>query len=121
MKLAYQLCLSALGLALATVQGSSAKSPFEGTWILESPLVARPLEAAFHVSGDEVTGTVKLGDGTVVPISEGKIEGNRISFRFQGLNARTLVAKGLLKGDVIEFELLLPGNEFGSAYTARRK
>ena len=71
--------------------------------------------------GEAVTGTMKLGDGTVVPISEGKIEGSRISFRFRGLNARTLVAKGLLKGDVIDFELLLPGNEFGSPYTARRK
>jgi hypothetical protein len=110
-----------LSLALANGQGSSARSPFEGTWVLESPLAPRPLEAAFHVSGETVTGSMKLGDGSVVSISDGKAQGANISFRFRGLNGRTLVARGSLKGDVIEFELLLPGNEFGSAYTAKRK
>jgi hypothetical protein len=113
--------LPGLPFALAGSQGPSAKSPFEGTWVLESPLVPRPLEATFHVGGEEVTGRLKLGDGTVVPISAGKVKGANISFRFQGLNGRTLVAIGLLKGDLIEFELLLPGNEYGSPYTAKRK
>ena len=107
--------------APADSKGSTAKSPFEGTWVLESPLVPRPLEATFHVSGEEATGSMKLGDGTVAAIFDGKARGANISFRFQGLNGRTLVAKGALRGDVIEFELLLPGNEFGSAYTAKRK
>jgi len=83
--------------------------------------VPRPLEATFHVSGAEVTGTMKLGDGSVVPISAGKVQGPSVSFRFQGLNGRTLVGKGLLKGDMMDFELLLPGNEFGSPCTAKRK
>ena len=99
----------------------AAASQFEGTWVLESPLVPRPLEATFKVIGAEVSGTMKLGDGKVVPISAGKIDGNNISFRFEGLNSRTLEVRGLLKNDIIEFELLMPGNEYGSEYTAKKK
>ena len=113
--------LLAAMIGLFEIASGSAKSPFEGAWIIESPLVPRPLEATFKVDGEDVSGSMKLGDGTVVPISAGKVHGTSLSFRFQGLNDRTLVAKGLLKGDVIELELLLPGNEYGSAYTAKRK
>ncbi len=118
---ALQKTIAAGLFALADSQSSSAKSPFEGTWIIESPLVPRPLEATFHVTGEEVTGTMKLGDGTVVPISAGSVWDADISFRFRGLNGRTLIGKGSLKGDIIEFEILLPGNQYGSPYTAKRK
>jgi hypothetical protein len=100
---------------------STDTSPFEGVWILTTPGGPRSLEATFHVDGSELSGTIKLGGGAVVPISSGKVRGNKISFNFPGENKRTLFFAGTLTGEVIELELSLGPDEFGSPYTGRRK
>ncbi len=97
------------------------KSPLEGSWIIETPGGPRPLEGTFEVKGSDLTGTMKLGGGTVVSISSGKVEGNSISFTFRGENDRTLFFSGALQDDVIQMELKLDKNQYGSPYTARRK
>lgn len=97
------------------------KSAFEGSWIIETPGGPRPLEGTFEVNGSDLSGTMKLGGGTVVPISSGKVEGNSISFTFRGENGRTLFFSGSLQGEVIQIELKLDPRQYGSAYTARRK
>src|SRR5260370_1355014 len=97
-------------LAVLPAQNSS---PFDGTWIIETYLGPRPLEGAFKVNGAELTGTIKLGAGTVVPISSGKVQGDAISFRFEGEKKTPLMLKGELKGEVIDFVLSIPPNEDG--------
>ena len=104
-----------------TVQNSNSKSPFEGSWIIETPGGPRPLEGTFQVNGTELTGTMRLGAGSVVPISSGKVEGNNISLQFPGENGRTLFLSGTLEGEVIQMELKLDPKHYGSPYTAKRK
>ena len=107
-------------VVLLCVSGQQ-KSLFEGSWIIETPGGPRPLEGTFEVKGSDLTGTMKLGGGTVVPISSGKVEGNSISFDFRGENGRTLFFTGSLEGEVIQMELKLDPKQYGSAYTAKRK
>jgi hypothetical protein len=104
-----------------TAQISPAKSPFDGAWIITTPGGPRPLEATFEVDGTKLRGAMKLGTGALVPISSGKVEGNRISFSFPGGNKRALFLSGSLNGDVIEMELALGPNEYGSPFSAKRK
>lgn len=102
-------------------QDQTAKSPFDGTWVIETYLGPRPMEGTFKVNGTALTGTIKLGGGTVVPISSGKVQGNAISFGFEGENKTPLVLKGQLNGEVIDFILSIPPNDDGVVYTAKKK
>jgi hypothetical protein len=102
-------------------QDQAAQSPFDGTWVIETYLGPRPMEATFKVKGTELTGTIKLGGGTVVPISTGKVQGNAISFGFEGEKKTPLVLKGQLNGEVIDFILSISPNEDGVVYTAKKK
>ena len=102
-------------------QAGATNSPFEGTWIIETHLGPRPLEGTFHVNGTELTGTMKLGSGSVVPITSGTVKDNAISFGFQGENKQALMLRGKLNQDVIEFILTLPPNEDGPEYIGKRK
>jgi len=104
-----------------TAQMAASKSPFDGAWIITTPGGPRPLEATFEVDGTQLKGAMKLGTGALVPISSGKVEGNRISFSFPGENKRALFLSGSLNGDVIEMELALAPNEYGSPFSAKRK
>jgi hypothetical protein len=113
--------LAAMIVLMSPAWASAETSPFEGVWILTTPGGPRSLEATLHVERTEMTGTIKLGGGAVVPISAGKVQGNRMSFNFPGENKRTLFFSGTLTGDVIEMELALGPDEYGSPYTGRRK
>src|SRR5215472_12349024 len=103
------LALSA-GSSPAFGQDDAAKSPIDGTWVIETYLGPRPMEGTFKVRGTELTGTIKLGGGTVVPISSGKVQGHAISFAFEGENKTPLALKGQLNGEVIDFILSIPPN-----------
>ena len=121
--MSYALLLVALSAQSrpAFGQGQAAKSRFDGTWVIETYLGPRPMEGTFKVTGTELTGIIKLGGGTVVPISSGKVQGNAISFGFEGEMKTPLVLKGQLNGDVIEFILSIAPNEDGVVYTAKKK
>ena len=79
------------------------------------------MEAKFEVNGTMLTGTVKLGGGDIVPISSGKVEGNKISFSFVGQTKRTLYLSGSLEGEIIQMELAWAPGEYGSPFSAKRK
>jgi hypothetical protein len=102
-------------------QVAAPKSPFEGEWVISTEGGPRPMEAKFEVNGTTLTGTVKLGGGDIVPISSGKVDGNKISFSFLGQTKRTLYLSGSLEGDVIQMELAWAPGEYGSPFSAKRK
>jgi hypothetical protein len=104
-----------------TAQGAASTSPFEGEWVISTEGGPRPMEAKFEVNGTTLTGTVKLGGGDIVPISSGKVEGNKISFSFVGQTKRKLYFSGSLEGDVIQLELAWAPGEYGSPFSAKRK
>jgi hypothetical protein len=104
-----------------TAQGAVSASPFEGEWVISTAGGPRPMEAKFEVNGTTLTGTVRLGNGDVVPITSGRIEGNKISFNFMGQTKRSLYLSGSLEGEVIQLELSWAPGEYGSPFSAKRK
>ena len=104
-----------------TTQGAASTSPFDGEWVISTAGGPRPMEAKFEVQGTTLTGTVRLGNGDVVPITSGKIEANKISFNFLGQTKRSLYLSGSLEGEVIQLELSWGPGEYGSPFSAKRK
>ena len=73
--------------------------------------------------GGKVTGTMQGSDGKERPISEGKLEGNDISFsvdsEYQG-NPITLVFKGKVSGDEMQLRVDTKDGNWGTDLVAKR-
>jgi hypothetical protein len=73
--------------------------------------------------GAKVTGTMQGNDGKDRPISEGKLEGNDISFsvdsEYQG-NPITLVFKGKVSGDEMQLRVDTKDGNWGTDHVAKR-
>ena len=111
-----------IGLVVATAQGAD----ITGTWILElggqgAPTVNQTFE--LKADGASLTGTMHFGMGKPNPISEGKIDGDNISFvvaitNFSGKDIK-LKYKGKVTGDEMELAREMEGRgggfgDFGS-------
>jgi hypothetical protein len=115
------LMLSVLLLATAPAFAADV----DGTWTgsLDTPNGPVPLSFTFKAEGDKLTGSTASPDGQSVPLKDGKIEGDKISFSFdvdfgQGpftFNYTGVVSKTELKlhsdfmGNPIDFTLKKPG------------
>jgi len=71
----------ALALLLA-VSGTAFASDVDGTWVgtWDSPGGAIVLNYTFKADGNVLTGSSAGPDGNAIPIKNGKIEGDKISF-----------------------------------------
>jgi hypothetical protein len=111
--------------ALLLVAAPAFAADVDGTWTgsLETPNGTVPLSFTFKADGDALSGSTLGMDGQAVPLKNGKIEGDKISFSFdvdfgQGpftFNYTGVVSKTELKlatdfmGNPIEFTLKKPG------------
>jgi hypothetical protein len=70
----------ALGLLLATTSAFAAD--IDGKWVgsIDSPQGAMMINYTFKSEGNTFTGTTAAPDGSELPIKDGKIEGNKVSF-----------------------------------------
>jgi len=106
------LAVIVFGLALATAVAADVA----GKWISERPGRGggEPMITTynFKVEGTTLTGTVSSPMGGENPISDGKIEGDNISFSqkiaMQG-NEMTLKYKGTVSGDEMKLNLEIEG------------
>ena len=104
-----------IGIALILVLTVSAvAADIAGTWIAERQGPQGVVQTTFNftVNGDTLTGTVsrggRMGDAE---ITEGKIEGDEISFfvvQQFGDNEMKVLHKGKIKGDEIKFTMERP-------------
>jgi hypothetical protein len=71
-----------LALALLLASSGAFAADIDGTWIgtWDSPGGAIMLSYTLKADGNVLTGTSAGPDGTAVPIKDGKIDGNKISF-----------------------------------------
>lgn len=80
-KLVPALCLA---LVLA-VPVSAQDSPFDGQWSADVPLPGGGAPVRFTLllmaDGDELRGTLQIGDARPVPIEEGRIRAGIVSFQ----------------------------------------
>lgn len=80
-----------------------------GKWVAQVPGrdgQTREQAITFAVDGDKLSGTMAGGPGPEAKIEDGKIEGDKLSFkvtREMGGNSVTWTYKGVIAGDEIKF------------------
>jgi hypothetical protein len=116
--------IRALMLSALLAAAPAFAADVDGTWTgsLETPQGAVPLSFTFKADGATLTGSTASPDGQAVPLKNGKVEGDKISFSFdvdfgQGpvtFNYTGVVSKTELKlhsdfmGNPIDFTLKKP-------------
>lgn len=116
--MAHIACLGVLCVYVA------AAAP-DGKWVVTLPdLTGKPHDITFDLHADRgaLTGTMSSIHGSL-PISEGKVQGNEISFVVVfPLNGRELrlIHHGVISGDAIEFTRHPEGGGKGVTFTAKK-
>jgi hypothetical protein len=114
-------------LALMVTPLLAAGSDVAGKWTSGKHSIV-PVELQLLSSGSTLSGTVRLGRGPAVDILDGKVVGNRITFKAivpDGDGEYPMMFSGLLSGNRIDFrcdvEVNVPGEkvEFGQACVSR--
>ena len=96
-----------------------------GTWkaTFETPNGTIESTFVFKVDAGKLTGTVNSGNFGESQISEGKVDGDNVSFAVvrNGPNGEfRLTYKGKMAGDEIKFEISFPGADQTFPITAKR-
>jgi len=86
--------------------GVAAAADISGNWSGTMQMGDNPISLtyAFKQEGEKVTGTVTTPHGDTIPLSDGKIAGDKISFYVQvdmGGTPAKFSSEGLIKGDEI--------------------
>ncbi len=113
-------------LFLLLAAGTAFAADVTGKWVAQVPgRGGQTRETTFNLKadGNTLTGTVSGRNGDM-PISEGKIDGDNISFsqtmEFNG-NSMKILYKGTISGDTIKFTRQREGGEGQAAeFTAKR-
>jgi hypothetical protein len=114
-------------MALMVTPLLAAGSDVAGKWTSGKPSTV-PVELRLLSSGTTLSGTVRLGSGPAVDILDGKVVGNRITFKAivpDGDGEYPMMFSGRLSGSRIDFrcdvEVNVPGEkvEFGAACVSR--
>lgn len=125
MKSRLSLLVAGLALALiAVVQAAGAD--VSGKWTAQVPGrngQTREQTFTFKADGEKLTGSVSGMQGAEIPIADGKIAGDDITFNvtmnFQGNEVKSSY-KGTLAGDEIKFTRSREGSDQKQEFTAKR-
>ena len=124
MRITLLLCtLALLGLF---VSSAMAESPVDGKWIAQVPGrdgQTRETTFTFKADGAKLTGTVS-GRQADRPISDGKIEGNNLSFNLVysgGGGEMKFTYTGVLAGNEIKFKRTREGGDTAQEFTAKKQ
>jgi hypothetical protein len=114
----------ALGLCLILASSVLARAgDLAGTWVgsVDAGGAAHSVTFVFKVDDGVITGTVTPDGDSTQPISEGKIDGNKITFK-AGPGTDLITFSGTLDGDELKLTISFPGggNE-GFSLVAKRK
>jgi hypothetical protein len=99
-------------LALLLVAGVALAADVDGKWNGTIPGMDIPVSFTFKADGATLTGTSSGPDNTTIPIKNGKIEGNNISFNVtfdMGGQEMKLDYKGVLSPDQIKLSFDMMG------------
>jgi hypothetical protein len=113
--------LFVLTILLVAAFGAMA-ADISGKWTAEQPGrnggAPRVTTFTFKVDGSKLTGNMSRpgrgGDPTVSEISDGKVDGNTVTFSTKmsmGGNEMVQTYKGTISGDTIEFETSMTGQD----------
>ena len=102
-------CAHNAGVSTTTPAATSPAVNIDGTWkgTFSGGMGGQPMELTYNFKGDgdTLTGTVNGGPGQWIPLKDGKIKGEKLSFKvdvdLQGMKMKVNY-KGVIKGDEIE-------------------
>jgi len=116
----------ALAVALAFFAVTAMAADVTGVWKAEMPgRGGETREVTFNLkqSGETLTGTTSGFRGADVPISDGKVSGDDISFtvvrEFRG-NTMKMLYKGKIVGSEIQFKMQREGSDREREFTAKK-
>jgi len=100
-----------LFLSAAAVATGAPANPVDGHWqgTISGPNGDFTLNFTFKADGAKLTGTVETPNGDQ-PISDGKIEGDKLSFKTQ-FQDNTIEHEGTVSGDTIQLKAKGPWGE----------
>jgi hypothetical protein len=104
-------------LAVLLIALPAIAAPVDGNWSgsVSTPNGDLPVGFSFKAEDDVLKGSMTAPDGTSTPISDGKIDGNVLTFNvdlnFNG-NVFSLAYKGVLEGEQIKFTSDFQGQVF---------
>ncbi|HEY4379280.1 MAG TPA: hypothetical protein VGN01_02975 [Acidobacteriaceae bacterium] len=103
MKKLLTLCVAMV--MMFTTASAFAATDFSGTWAgdMKGPdgSAGFHLSFTFKVAGDKLTGSVQGPQGEPIAITDGKVEGDKISFHVP-VNGMVIVHEGTMTGDTIK-------------------
>jgi hypothetical protein len=103
------ICIACFAIAMLTITARAAD--VTGKWSGQVPSRGEAAAATFtfKVDGDKLTGTMTSPQGEV-PLQEGKVSGDQISFAMTGGNAKILFS-GTVAGDEIKMTRTREGGQ----------
>jgi hypothetical protein len=119
--------LLATGLLCAIFAGVALAADISGNWTgtLQAGGDPVPLSFTFKQDGEKLTGTVATPQGQTLPLNEGKVVGDKISFFVMadmGGTPTKFISEGTLKGEEITLDIRADGGEdFGPTLLKRVK
>ena len=101
---------------------SANTADLTGTWvaIVEGANAAHTFTFVFEVKGDTFSGTVTPDSDQAQPISDGKIDGNKVTFK-AGPASDLAYFTGTVEGDSLKLDLADPSGTHQLSMTATRK
>ena len=104
-----------VGFTLLAVPAFAAD--VDGKWAgsLDTPMGAVEITFEFKAEGDTLTGTMIGMDGAKIPLANGKVEGDKISYTVNidaGGMPLELICKGVLAGGEIKIDIEVFGMPF---------
>ena len=108
LEMAKRMCALVFGLILLTSSVFAADVDGKWTGTLTTPGGDVPIAFVFKADGDRLTGTMTGMDGMLLPLANGKIEGDKISYSvsidFGGMMV-DLLYKGVVTASEIKLEM----------------
>jgi hypothetical protein len=108
--------LFATAVLCAIFAGAALAADISGNWSGTMQMGDNPftLTYAFKQDGEKLTGTVTTPQGQALPLSDGKVVADKVSFFVQvdmGGNPTKFVSQGTIKGDEITLTTKVEGGE----------
>lgn len=111
------LFMAVLGFTCAALGAEDAAGTWKAT--LQTPGGAEENTFLFKVDGGKVTGTVTGGMLGTLPIDEGKVDGDKISFSISS-DFGVIQYSGTIKGDDMSLTLTAGDGQFTLDFSAKR-
>jgi opacity protein-like surface antigen len=105
----------ACAVLMTVLAGAALAADITGNWTGSSDQFS--LTFAFKQDGEKLTGAVTGPQGDPLPISDGKVQGDKVSFTVKidmGGNSMKITHEGVIKGDEITLSTKVEGGgDFG--------